>query len=537
MIRRLRRAQEGIHFLDILLDETICEGKILVPEELVRDAGGINEKLQAKQKYELLLRIAQQSPIVLEEISGKESSDGYVILGADEADCSAEQGCVTDCYVIGKYSGELKAAGCFDMAIMGVLAQAQKQGCKERIVPYLENMVAHGEDYYVLDEETEPILIYKGDAVCHNVLTVFAEQFGAALERAGEHVIYYDLNDEDVEGILKFTGRHFKAVIGVQSYLFSVKMADEVHYVHEYIYGPKYNFIFDHPVWLQKHLQHHYPDFYILTLDQNYADFARRYFGKEALLFPPAGMEAETAEVPERQYGLTFVGTMGDYFSQVLWIHGLERPKRFLANRFLLIMRQQPDLTLEQAFARAVEHQGLKLTDQEFLNHLRELCVTGYCVMHYYRARVVETILKSGIRLDVFGNSWKLSPLCRYPNLICHPDVTVEESLTIYKQSRMSLNVMSWHKGGFTERMADIMLAGAVLVTDDTTYLRGRYDYGDMLIYHLDNMDQLPEQIAALLADEERRLQMAEHGREKTAREHTWDGRAVQFLQILRERR
>lgn len=153
------------------------------------------------------------------------------------------------------------------------------------------------------------------------------------------------------------------------------------------------------------------------------------------------------------------------------------------------------------------------------------------------RARVVETILKSGIRLDVFGNSWKLSPLCRYPNLICHPDVTVEESLTIYKQSRMSLNVMSWHKGGFTERMADIMLAGAVLVTDDTTYLRGRYDYGDMLIYHLDNMDQLPEQIAALLADEERRLQMAEHGREKTAREHTWDGRAVQFLQILRERR
>ena len=99
------------------------------------------------------------------------------------------------------------------------------------------------------------------------------------------------------------------------------------------------------------------------------------------------------------------------------------------------------------------------------------------------------------------------------------------------------MNVMSWHKGGFTERMADIMLAGAVLVTDDTTYLRGRYDYGDMLIYHLDNMDQLPEQIAALLADEERRLQMAEHGREKTAREHTWDGRAVQFLQILRERR
>ena len=157
--------------------------------------------------------------------------------------------------------------------------------------------------------------------------------------------------------------------------------------------------------------------------------------------------------------------------------------------------------------------------------------------MHYYRARVVQTILKSGIRLDVFGNSWQLSPLRRYPNLVCHPDVTVEESLVIYKQSRMSLNVMSWHKGGFTERMADIMLAGAVLVTDDTTYLRGRYDNSDMLIYQLDRLEQLPGQIAALLADEEQRLQMAERGRAKTAKEHTWDKRATQFLQILRERK
>ena len=104
----------------------------------------------------------------------------------------------------------------------------------------------------------------------------------------------------------------------------------------------------------------------------------------------PEDSEAVSYTHLERKYGLTFVGTMGDYFSQVLWIHGLERPKRFLANRFLLIMRQHPELTLEQAFARAVEHQRLKLTDQEFLDRLRELCVTGYCVMHYYREMCIR---------------------------------------------------------------------------------------------------------------------------------------------------
>lgn len=50
MVRRLKSAQEGIPFLDILLDETICEGEILAPEELVRAAGGINERLQGEAK-------------------------------------------------------------------------------------------------------------------------------------------------------------------------------------------------------------------------------------------------------------------------------------------------------------------------------------------------------------------------------------------------------------------------------------------------------------------------------------------------------
>lgn len=84
--------------------------------------------------------------------------------------------------------------------------------------------------------------------------------------------------------------QHFQAIIGIQSYLFSVKMKDEVHYLHEYLYGPKYNFIFDHPIWMKQHLMHHYPDFHVLTHDENYVTFLQKYFKKEAVLFPPAGL-------------------------------------------------------------------------------------------------------------------------------------------------------------------------------------------------------------------------------------------------------
>ena len=154
--------------------------------------------------------------------------------------------------------------------------------------------------------------------------------------------------------------------------------------------------------------------------------------------------------------------------------------------------------------------------------------------MHYYRDRVLRALLDSGLTVDVFGDSWKNSPLAAYENLNCHPDVTVEESLLIWQQSKLSLNIMSWHKAGFTERMANIMLAGAVLVTDNTRYLAGRYENGkDLVSFGLTERKTLPERIKRLLSDEAERMRIAESGREKTKKFHTWDVRAKEFLELL----
>lgn len=537
-------SNQGFSFLDILLDERICAGTVIVDKELVRKAGGLNKGIRAKQKYELLLRIALETNIIIEDIElgncVSEVSVGMermLELSDDRDEELALYGWQTDCYVIGKYSSILQETGYFEMSIAGILQEAQIEGREEQTISYLEKMIGRASEYYKIDDETRPILIYKGDPICHNVLTVFAEQLGNALENAGELIEYFDLQKEDVKEVLRYKDKHFKAIIGVQSYMFSIKMLDEVHYLHEYIYGPKYNFIFDHPVWVKRHLMHDYSDFYVLTHDSNYVTFAEQYFHKRTMLFPPAGMESKVKEELQRCYDISFVGTYGDYWEQLMWIHEQKRPYRFWANRFLLIMRKHPNLTAEDAFREMLKHYQMELSEEDFLDMFFELRRAIYCVMHYYRDRVVRTILKSGIRVDVFGDSWKNCRLAKYPNLICHPNVTVEESLDIWKQSKLSLNVMSWHKAGFTERMSGVMLAGAVLVTDKTFYLEGRYDDKDMLIFDLENLKALPGQIKRLLEDEELRKHIAESGREKTKNEHTWEKRATQFIEMLVENR
>ena len=371
------------------------------------------------------------------------------------------------------------------------------------------------------------------------MLNVFAEQFGTALADAGRNVIYFDCGKEDLGRLTSYMYQHFQAIIGIQSYLFSVKMKDEVHYLHEYLYGPKYNFIFDHPIWMKQHLMHHYPDFYVLTHDENYVAFLQKYLKKEAILFPPAGLipphHQTNSDCFQTMYDVTFIGTYGDYMQEVLLIHQLDRSKRFLANRFLLKMRRHPELTSEAALLAVLQDKGMVLSDEAFVSLFYELRRVIYCVMHYYRYHILETLLKSGITLDVFGETWQHCPLCRYQNLICHPDVTVKESLSIWQYSKISLNNMSWHKGGFTERMANIMLCGSVLATDATTYLQRDYTKEDMIVFSLDAPETLSEQIQALLQNEPLRQSIAANGKAKTLKLHTWKKRAEEFLKLQQQ--
>lgn len=536
MAKVLRQASDGITGLELLLDETICEGRILVEKELAVRQGGVNSYLKAKQKYELLIRIASAMPVLFLEEEPDEQKE-YLILDDDEESICNTYGWQTDCYVTGRYSAELQKNEMLNEVITVILDSAQAEGREKETIAFLEHMICKDEDYWKLAEGSSPILIYKGDDVCHNMLNIFAEQFGYALSCMGRRVIYFDCAENEIGQMIQYTNQHFQAVVGIQSYLFSVKMKDEIHYLHEYIYGPKYNFIFDHPVWMKQHLLQRYSDFYILTHDANYVDFIERYFQHTAILFPPAGMFFENADEKERIYDLTFVGAYGNYWNEILLIHQMERRKRFLANQFLLTMRKNPTLTAEQALEQVVKMRGIVMSDGEFLDLMYELRRVIYCVIHYYRDRVLQSVLKSGIRLDVFGDSWTNCPLSCYPNLVCHPNVTVEESLDIYRQSKLSLNIMSWHKGGFTERMANIMLAGAVLVTDDTTYLTGKYTERDVLSFQLEERDTLPDKIRLLLDRDKLRWTMAENGREKTLKYHTWEKRAQQFLAILKERK
>ena len=87
----------------------------------------------------------------------------------------------------------------------------------------------------------------------------------------------------------------------------------------------------------------------------------------------------------------------------------------------------------------------------------QELLDTGYF------NPVLETLLEAGLEIHVYSESWQHSPFAAFSNLICHPELQITESLQVMQQFRISLNIMSWHKDGLTERILNTMLCQSVM--------------------------------------------------------------------------
>lgn len=406
-------------------------------------------------------------------------------------------------------------------------------------------------------DEKEPILIYLGSDICYNILNEFALRLGTELRELGETVEYYDTVRQGESGLAQYAGRSFRAVIGFQSWLFDLYLPRAGVYLHDLIEGPKFNFQFDHPIYMHNHYRNLPGNCYILTHDRDYAAFVKRYYPKAAgaYVLPPGGVPESNvnvtspgesagtgaADIPKgeegsRIYGVSFLGTYNDYRQWLAPAYGSSGLARRLAMRFLSRMRRHPNEPAETALWEAIGGMGISCGDGEFLGAMDGLKPLISCIMSYYREKTVDTLLAAGVCLDVFGDSWKNSPFAQHPCLHIHPAVPPEDSLRVLEESRISLNVMAWHKDGFTERIANSMLHGSVVCSDKSRYLAEQFRDGEeMLLFDLEHPEELPEKIKALLADEPRRQVMANAAKKRALGEYTWRARAEEFLQLLRE--
>lgn len=432
--------------------------------------------------------------------------------------------------MLGDYYAGLDVLQAYLQYGMALLYCENQQGCDSEDYVYIQNLL---EAFWQSKREelkqsflNAPILIYRSEDICYGLLNHFSDIMAEELKLLGENVEIIDTTETPLENLKELSGKYYKAILGIQTYLFSIKYQDGRN-LHDFIFGPKFNMQFDHPACMYKHFTNGPKEHFILTHDRNYSSFIQRNYKniKATYILPPAGEEYEKAV--DKIYDLIFIGS---YRNPKDWTEEIAQlDVKYKGKATLLINRmiKYPNETYEDAVKYI-------MGDNILTELYYDLKQTYFYVMNYYRELIIQTVLKAGIELHVFGDSWKQEHLKKYDNLIIHKEITWEESLKVYAQSKASLNIMSWHKDGMTERIANMMLNKTVVISDSSTYLEENFVNGrDILLFNLEEIKKLPELIRMVLQDENLQYNICKNAYEKSCNMDTWHVRAKQFLEIV----
>lgn len=531
--------ERKLSFWEIFLDERWADGSLYCKDAVYAAVGNLNKQLNSKQNYEFLLRAALQFEI---KAVGKKPNTG-IIEDKEKSDVKEAQrerweSYRTDCYIIGKYWDKIQASEYFASTMQTLLADAASFPNPKDAESLLEKMISHSQEYFAIDDNTRPFLIYKGADTCYNVLNLFMDELVHALYLCRQRVEIFDMDKEDFQSLSRYIGQHFKAVIGIQNSLFSALIQGDAIYFHDLITGPKYNILLDHPEHLRDILIGGPQNYFFLIHDRNYINYINKYYSGTAqcVHFSCAGGFPRQQQ-ENKIYDITFIGTYRDYRECLKEIYEFKRNDRFLASRFIWIMKNNPDYTGEKAFCKTLEYYDIKIEKKEFAELFHRMLICCSCIMYYYREKIIRTLLQAGIKLHLYSETWKCAPFGNHSSLICHPALDAVSSLKVMQQSKISLNVMSWHKDGMTERVLNAMLCKSVVVSDRSTGLEEGFLNGeDLVLFSLDKLEELPKIIKELLEDEEKQKGIAQRGYEKAVKNHLWINRVGQLLEILDKR-
>ncbi len=381
------------------------------------------------------------------------------------------------------------------------------------------------------------IIILKPQDLCYGIVDAFAVNFGQALSDRGIGVDYFDLKVQPLGELAGVLQKRYGAVVDFYSGLLCIK-DENGDYLWDGMGVPVIQICLDFPVYIMDKMGAGLQRYYAFCMDRHFCEVVGECLPniKDAYFFPMAGREGNAAKVPweERCHDIVFIGTYWDYRCWLVELNQMEEGIKKLGYAFFCVMRDSVELDQLQAFERVLGQLQIQISKSECYQWLRMVGGIAKSAVFYQREQVIKVLLEAGLEVEVFGDSWKVSPLAAYSNLIIREQLKEEEYISVLEQAKLSLNITYCNRASYSERYAYSMLNGAVCVSDESEYLCEEFQDGQNIVfYRLDKLEQLPGKLKRLLEHPQEAQSIADAAYKKAAREHTWEQRAGQFLDIL----
>jgi spore maturation protein CgeB len=248
-----------------------------------------------------------------------------------------------------------------------------------------------------------------------------------------------------------------------------------------------------------------------------------RNFDRTFFLPHAVGMDIETDQ-KKRIYDVVFLGTcINPEIHKKQW-------KKMFSSEICTYMEEAARISLEDGDPSFMSILATHLdpeTHQQAFEEV-ELYIKGVD-----RLQLVEAFTESNVH--VFGSStdkhnWQYI-LKKHQNIMVHPPVSYEQAIEVMKQSKLVLNSSIKNKYGAHERIFTASACGAVVVTNAVPFMEEHFkNKKELLLFSRKGLSKLESEVQILLKDESKRLAIAEAGRKRVMKVHTWDCRVEHLL-------
>lgn len=311
---------------------------------------------------------------------------------------------------------------------------------------------------------------------------------------------------------------------------------------------PNVNFMFDHPFFFKEALKAEYDNPIVTCVDQNHTDFVNRFYSedKKGYFLPLGGQEMPMQmKKPwrERKIEVLYVGaikfaTDGAYqhpfglkVFEFMMGHTAYPTEKAIEKCFYDLSKEE---YVEYFPELSEKKKQEEITDAELFDMIQRFNKTDIIINTIHRVGAVAQLVNAGIPVTVYGNEeWTQMDYEHPENLHYMGKVSPLECIELMCDTKVVLNSMPWFKNGTHDRVVNAMLNGAVTVSDPSEYLLERYvDGEDILYYHLEHMDQLPQIVSSILNDPDRAEKITANAYRKAELTETWQNRAMQLLDL-----
>lgn len=224
---------------------------------------------------------------------------------------------------------------------------------------------------------------------------------------------------------------------------------------------PCWSFMVDHPYCHHTRLINKVYNQIVSVIDRKHLEYLKQYYPniKYKLFLPHGGTCSECAciKFDDKKYDLSFFGSYeaADGFLDKLGNYSEDLQKIFI--KIAEDVWTGREVTLEDSFRHNMAQHKINVGEDEVAEFMFELDFLDTYLRFKRRSLLIETTLRSGRKVHVFGKGWENFQCSNSQNLVVHGEADYKTSLDIMADSKVVLNNMPLFADGSHERVFSII--------------------------------------------------------------------------------